>query len=142
VNRIPFNLGFFARFDRLEVFGSCDLIFYARKPSFCLYTIAMMKRALHFRSKLVLLLLCVVAMLCLVHVSCAQPDSVDVDEELETNFNLDQEGWRGPRGGRVFCRRGLCPPGTVCVESPKQCLRAPCPQYDCVPRYSRFGIPL
>jgi len=105
----------------------------------------MMKWALHFRSKLVLmLLLCVVAMLCLVHVSCAQPDSVDVDEELETNFNLDQEGWRGPSrvGGRRYCRRGLCPPGTVCVESPKQCFRAPCPQYDCVPRYSRFGIPL
>ncbi|GLW98428.1 hypothetical protein [Microtetraspora sp. NBRC 16547] len=31
------------------------------------------------------------------------------------------------------CAAALCPPGTVCVPSPKQCFTTPCPQFDCVP---------
>ncbi|MEZ0075349.1 hypothetical protein [Planotetraspora sp. GP83] len=31
------------------------------------------------------------------------------------------------------CAAVLCPAGTMCVPSPKQCFTTPCPQVDCVP---------
>ncbi|GAA1016635.1 hypothetical protein Aple_085670 [Acrocarpospora pleiomorpha] len=27
---------------------------------------------------------------------------------------------------------GVCPPGHLCVPSPKQCITTPCPQFECV----------